>query len=261
MSERISERALVLPALAIIERKPGILTSSLITELMEIFSPQGEDAQILAGRNDTKFSQKVRNLKSHRDFNGMGRWTVYENGTYTLTEAGFRYLAENRAVFDYLCESGFSRDDFIRLANAIGGQIGGRRLLVYTEALMNAPGQLGGAAGAAQKHAALLRETAVSHYAGEDGHIRCSICGFDFLETYGESGRGFIELHHERPLFQHVGEAPEPYIREVLPSLRPICSNCHRMLHRRAGESLSAGQLAEQIRHAGSALCTAGANS
>lgn len=44
MSERISERALVLPALAIIERKPGILTSSLITELMEIFSPQGEDA-------------------------------------------------------------------------------------------------------------------------------------------------------------------------------------------------------------------------
>ena len=77
MSERISERALVLPALAIIERKPGILTSDLITELMGIFSPQGEDAQILAGRNDTKFSQKVRNLKSHRDFNGMGRWTVY----------------------------------------------------------------------------------------------------------------------------------------------------------------------------------------
>jgi hypothetical protein len=66
---RISERELVLPTLRLLEHhNPGWLdTPVLISKLTELFSPSGQDAQILEGRNDSYFSQKVRNMISHRD--------------------------------------------------------------------------------------------------------------------------------------------------------------------------------------------------
>jgi hypothetical protein len=46
----------------------GRLTTSQLIELLELrLHPQGNDAEILDGRSDTYFSQKVRNLVSHRD--------------------------------------------------------------------------------------------------------------------------------------------------------------------------------------------------
>lgn len=65
MCRRISENEIVPVALEIIGEHPGIRTSELIVELEQRFQPEGEDAEILDARNDTKFSQKVRNLKSH----------------------------------------------------------------------------------------------------------------------------------------------------------------------------------------------------
>lgn len=52
-------------AITIIRDNPGIRTSGLIYEARRIMRPDGEDLEILEGRNDDKFSQKVRNLKSH----------------------------------------------------------------------------------------------------------------------------------------------------------------------------------------------------
>lgn len=52
-------------ALKIIGDSPGIRTSELIEKARKEMHPTGEDLKILANRNDDKFSQKVRNLKSH----------------------------------------------------------------------------------------------------------------------------------------------------------------------------------------------------
>ena len=52
-------------ALQVIGKYPGIHTSQLIDEIRGIMNPSGEDCEILHDRNDDKFSQKVRNLKSH----------------------------------------------------------------------------------------------------------------------------------------------------------------------------------------------------
>jgi 5-methylcytosine-specific restriction enzyme A len=60
----------------------------------------------------------------------------------------------------------------------------------------------------------------------------CSACGFDFEAVYGERGRHFIEVHHLEPL----GEAAYPRHTDPEHDLRPVCSNCHRMIHR--GESM-----------------------
>ena len=91
----IKEKALILPALYIINKNNSATTSDLIKELTSIFHPTGEDAEILAGRKDTKFSQKVRNLVSHRDNNMMKEFTDFKKGIYTLTVAGKKYLDDN----------------------------------------------------------------------------------------------------------------------------------------------------------------------
>ena len=60
------------------------------------------------------------------------------------------------------------------------------------------------------------------------GVIACEVCGFNFGKAYGERGDGFIECHHTKP----VSEL-EPGGRTNLADLALVCSNCHRMIHRR----------------------------
>ena len=60
-----SEDQIVTVVLEIIKLNPGIRTSELIEEARKIMKPSGEDLEILNNRNDDKFSQKVRNIKSH----------------------------------------------------------------------------------------------------------------------------------------------------------------------------------------------------
>ncbi|BEP96284.1 hypothetical protein GmRootA79_46680 [Acidovorax sp. A79] len=59
------------------------------------------------------------------------------------------------------------------------------------------------------------------------GKLACDACGFDFLDVYGERGRGFIEAHHTTPLA--LSEGPSS-VR--IKDFSMVCSNCHRMLHR-----------------------------
>ena len=66
---RISESELTLPTLRLLDatNRGWLATSELILRLIGLFSPSGLDAAILDGRNDTYFSQKVRNMISHRN--------------------------------------------------------------------------------------------------------------------------------------------------------------------------------------------------
>jgi hypothetical protein len=57
---------------------------------------------------------------------------------------------------------------------------------------------------------------------------RCSVCDLDFKERYGDLGSGFIHVHHLKEL-STVG--PE-YQVDPLDDLRPVCPNCHAMLHK-----------------------------
>jgi len=57
----------------------------------------------------------------------------------------------------------------------------------------------------------------------------CKVCGFDFMKTYGELGRGFIEIHHIKPL----STFDEEETVDPRTDLVPLCANCHRMVHRK----------------------------
>lgn len=72
---------------------------------------------------------------------------------------------------------------------------------------------------------------------------RCSVCGFDFAAAYGEIGEGFIHVHHLVPLGQIGGEYEVDPIRD----LRPVCANCHAMIHR-ARPAMGIDQLRKKLR-------------
>lgn len=57
----------------------------------------------------------------------------------------------------------------------------------------------------------------------------CVACGFNFEAVYGELGEGFIHVHHLKPIHT-IGEA---YVLNPEDDLRPVCPNCHSMLHRK----------------------------
>lgn len=57
----------------------------------------------------------------------------------------------------------------------------------------------------------------------------CSVCGFNFLTTYGQLGKDFIEVHHTTP----VSEMGDNYTIDIDRDLVPVCSNCHAMIHRK----------------------------
>lgn len=74
--------------------------------------------------------------------------------------------------------------------------------------------------------------------------LTCFGCGFNFEEVYGERGRGFIEIHHQIPLHSLDEQV------EINPNkdLIPLCSNCHRIVHRDKNNVLTLNELKRIIR-------------
>jgi hypothetical protein len=55
----------------------------------------------------------------------------------------------------------------------------------------------------------------------------CAVCEISFPERYGDIGKGFIHLHHLKPL----GAIRKEYRVNPKTDLVPVCPNCHAMLH------------------------------
>jgi predicted HNH restriction endonuclease len=68
------------------------------------------------------------------------------------------------------------------------------------------------------------RHECITHYGP-----KCFLCGFDFVAVYGGVMADFIHVHHLTPLAS-VGA---DYQVNPVQDLRPVCPNCHAVLHRR----------------------------
>jgi len=67
------------------------------------------------------------------------------------------------------------------------------------------------------------RKACVDHYG-----TNCSCCNIDLGQQYGDLGIGFVHVHHLVPL----SEIKQDYVIDPIRDLRPVCPNCHAMLHR-----------------------------
>lgn len=65
--------------------------------------------------------------------------------------------------------------------------------------------------------------------------LNCTVCNFNFEETYGEYAKGYIHIHHLVPVSSSNGVvATDPQS-----DLRPVCANCHSIIHRRRNNTLT----------------------
>lgn len=71
---------------------------------------------------------------------------------------------------------------------------------------------------------AAARVKCIEHYG-----CSCFVCGLDFESKYGIVGRGFIHVHHE----VEISSVGKEYIVDPISDLKPVCPNCHAMLHRK----------------------------
>lgn len=62
----------------------------------------------------------------------------------------------------------------------------------------------------------------------KNGRLFCEVCNFNFEDFYGVIGQDFIECHHKKPISELRIED-----ETTLDDLAVVCSNCHRMLHRK----------------------------
>lgn len=69
----------------------------------------------------------------------------------------------------------------------------------------------------------------------------CKVCKFDFSESYGPHGMHYIEVHH----LKLVSKKDKPELVDPQNDMTVLCSNCHRMVHRRKDQILSIEQLIE----------------
>lgn len=81
---------------------------------------------------------------------------------------------------------------------------------------------------------AQARQRCIAHYG-----TSCLVCELDFVERYGPIGEGFIHVHHIKPLASiNAGYQVDP-----INDLRPVCPNCHAMLHRGKEQPLTIEEL------------------
>jgi hypothetical protein len=67
------------------------------------------------------------------------------------------------------------------------------------------------------------RQACIDHYG-----YKCAVCGLIFENVYGALGRNFIHVHH----LIELSTIGREYIIDPIRDLRPVCANCHAMLHR-----------------------------
>lgn len=68
------------------------------------------------------------------------------------------------------------------------------------------------------------REKCIEHY----GH-KCFVCGILLEDKYGDIGKDFIHVHH----IKELSTIKEEYTVDPINDLRPLCPNCHAMIHRK----------------------------
>jgi len=70
----------------------------------------------------------------------------------------------------------------------------------------------------------IAREQCINHYGCE-----CFVCSFSFELQYGEIGKSFIHVHH----LVELSAIKKEYSIDPIKDLRPVCPNCHAMIHRK----------------------------
>jgi 5-methylcytosine-specific restriction protein A len=147
---------------------------------------------------------------------GLEILVFYRKEKYQHPHAGFRY----EGPFRYVSHSGR------RPAHFVLAREGAAVTVMFPDEVASPTGLIEGAVRRVSVNAyernPVAREACLAHYG-----CRCVVCWFDFEANYGTLGKGFIHVHHLKQLSLLKGK----YEVDPISDLRPVCPNCHAMLH------------------------------
>ncbi len=234
-----SENDLIFPTLQLLNQAlhKGISTSELIKQLTERLQPTGKDSEIITGRKDTYFSQKVRNLKSHNTLTKKGL-AVYISGYWAITPKGRKYLDDNEELYESLKGQGFQEKE---ISKEVEEDF--KNLIIEEGALQTRNVRQ-------RKRSDKLRQLAIKELLEKNkGDLICEVCAFDFFKKYGEHGKGYIEIHHKKPIHEKDIKGSKINVEQAIKEVSPLCANCHRMIHRKKEKMLKVEELKEIIKN------------
>ena len=238
----IREGDLVFPALKFIVRSgdAGVSTAELLLLLREQLELDADDLRPLEGRNDDRFSQIVRNLKSHDTLEKL-EYAIHVDGRYYATDEGVNVVAAESENVDLLYSQGFDQRS---LADLLKNQAGH---LVVEE------GQTYNLKGKGRKRSRIVRKAALAHIYKNEGKVVCSGCGYDPVGRFGDEALSLIEIHHTQPVSLLPESGLKKKLADVLETLVPLCALCHRITHLDKHKMLTLDELHEKLAPVGEA--------
>ena len=97
ITRKLGEKDLTLPTLYLLYTRGDMNTSELKDEIINLINPGGENLDPLVNRADTKITQIIRNIISHKDtttniiYKGLVEYSDI-TGILSITEKGVAYL-------------------------------------------------------------------------------------------------------------------------------------------------------------------------
>ncbi len=185
-----------------------------LSNLLQKMSIHPVDARLPNFRNFAGVAQKTRNIETvHPDYVGRP-----SNGSKLDKEVLLEFLSDPQRMHGYAqrLREAAAKDEPVAISQILGDEdesvLEGRYLLRMHKVWERKPA---------------LRAKKIKAVQARGEPLRCEACDFDFEQTYGDRGQGFIECHHVQPLHE-TGERST-----TIKDLALLCSNCHRMIHRK----------------------------
>ncbi len=225
MDKQVHEKELLIPSLKIIYENPGITTSELIKELEKVIVLYEKDQKILNNRNDTYFSQTVRNLcGSHSLTNEFGKCvTISKNGSvnsFVINKKGLELLDIDSAdniddiSEDEIYQNEISEGDSIYAGNELN------------DLKNRIPEQKSKSSSTRYKTDAKLARTVLkmNNYECENAKL----LGVEHKTFISKKGVQYQEAHHLIPM-----KAQKDFIQnlDVFENIVCLCPLCHKAIH------------------------------
>lgn len=168
-----------------------------------------------------RISEKYKIKRRVREDGRVSNWDIFFNGHYEGTYFIWTLKDELRKALEELSLTGdFSYSEELPIDNSL--YEGLKRVITVN----------------AYERNVVARELCIEHFG-----TNCSVCNFNFEKAYGSLGKDYIHVHHLTPISQ-IGIN---YHVNPIKDLRPVCPNCHSMIHRK-NEPLTIEQLKKKLK-------------
>ena len=183
------------------------------TQLGEMIDMKFGGVNLLYGKLGSLFSKETGVKPSHQKNNKHEWWSIWSNG-YRAHKSNIFFWEMRPEVAEALEELGWVTPNSAVL-KIFPDEV--KKTEIFREGAVR---QI--LVNAYERNSQARQQCIAQH--GES----CFVCHFNFGKVFGELGKGFIHVHHLLPL----SEIAEEYEVDPVKDLRPICPNCHAMIHR-----------------------------